>query len=73
MKLRITIDNTAPVTGARKLQVKETALEFCRDRRISPEMAVWAMKNAGYTEDEAAEWLGVSPLERSIECKKNSL
>jgi hypothetical protein len=60
MKLRITMDNTAPVTGAKRLEVKIAALEFCRDRRISPEMALWAMKNAGYTEDEAAEWLGVS-------------
>jgi hypothetical protein len=26
-------------------------------RRISLKMAVWAMKNAGYTREETAEWL----------------
>jgi hypothetical protein len=38
-------------------EVKRTARELYRDRRISLEMAVWAMKNAGYTKEETAEWL----------------
>jgi hypothetical protein len=38
-------------------EVKRTARKLYRDRRISLEMAVWAMKNAGYTQEETAEWL----------------
>jgi hypothetical protein len=45
------------MTEARKEGVKQTARKLCRDRRISLEMAAWAMKNAGYTREETAEWL----------------
>jgi hypothetical protein len=45
------------LTGEQKQEVKRTARKLYRDGRISLEMAVWAMKNAGYTEKETAEWL----------------
>jgi hypothetical protein len=45
------------MTRAQKEGVKQVAQKFYRDRRISLEMAIWAMKNAGYTKKETAEWL----------------
>jgi hypothetical protein len=48
------------VTEAQKQGVKQTARELYQDRRISLKMAVWAMKNAGYTHEETAEWLGLN-------------
>jgi hypothetical protein len=38
-------------------EIKRTARKLYRDGRISLEMAVWAMKNAGYTGEETAKWL----------------
>jgi hypothetical protein len=38
------------LTGEQKQEVKRTARKLYQDGRISLEMAVWAMKNAGYTE-----------------------
>jgi hypothetical protein len=48
------------MTDKQKQDVKQAAKEFYRDRRISLEMAAWAMKNAGYTREETAEWLEIS-------------
>jgi hypothetical protein len=45
------------MTEAQKQGVKQTALKLYRDRRITLEMAIWAMRNAGYTREETAEWL----------------
>jgi hypothetical protein len=45
------------MTEKQKQGVKQAAREFYRDGRINLEMAVWAMKNAGYTREETAEWL----------------
>jgi hypothetical protein len=46
------------MTGEQKQEVKRTARKLYRDGRISLEMAVWAMKNAGYTERETAKIYG---------------
>jgi hypothetical protein len=46
------------MTEKQKQEVKKAAREFYRDRRNPLETAVWAMKNAGYTREETAEWLG---------------
>jgi hypothetical protein len=48
------------MTEKQKLGVKQMARELYRDRRISLETALWAMKNAGYTREETAEWLEIS-------------
>jgi hypothetical protein len=45
------------MTENQKQTAKETARELCQARRITLAMAVWAMKNAGYTREETAEWL----------------
>jgi hypothetical protein len=52
-----------------KQGAKQAARELYRDRRISLEMAIWAMKNAGYARAETAEWLELttSPMEMEIE------
>jgi hypothetical protein len=47
------------LTENQKQTVKQTARELYRARRISLETAVWAMKNAGYTREETAEWLQI--------------
>jgi Asp-tRNA(Asn)/Glu-tRNA(Gln) amidotransferase B subunit len=55
-------------------EVKQTARKLYRDGRISLEMAVWAMKNAGYTREETAEWLELTEENRdgrNNENKKN--
>jgi hypothetical protein len=48
------------MTDKQKQGVKQAARELYRDRRISLEMAAWAMKNAGYTREETVEWLELS-------------
>jgi hypothetical protein len=48
------------MTEKQKNEVKKTARELYQARRISLEMAVWAMKNARYTREETAEWLEIS-------------
>jgi hypothetical protein len=45
------------MTEKQKQDVKQAVREFYRDRRITLETALWAMKNAGYTREETAEWL----------------
>jgi hypothetical protein len=35
--------------------VKHIALKLYADERISLEMAIWAMKNAGYTREETSK------------------
>jgi hypothetical protein len=45
------------MTEKQKVEVKQTAWELYQARRISLETALWAMKNAGYTREETAEWL----------------
>jgi hypothetical protein len=45
------------MTEKQKQGVKQAARKFYQDRRITLEMAIWAMKNAGYTREETAEWL----------------
>jgi hypothetical protein len=48
------------MTEVQKQGVKQAAQELYRARRISLKMAIWAMKNAGYTKEETAEWLKIS-------------
>jgi hypothetical protein len=45
------------MTEKQKLGIKQATRKFYRDRRITLETAVWAMKNAGYSRKETAEWL----------------
>jgi hypothetical protein len=45
------------MTEKQRQEVKQTARELYQARRITLEMAIWAMKNAGYTREETAEWL----------------
>jgi hypothetical protein len=45
------------MTESQKEGVKQTARELHQARRISLEMAVWEMKNAGYSREETAESL----------------
>jgi hypothetical protein len=52
------------MTEKQKLGVKQMARELYRDRRISLETALWAMKNAGYTREETAEWLEIEETKR---------
>jgi hypothetical protein len=47
------------MTDKQKQGVKQAALNLYQDRRISLEMALWAMKNAGYTREETVEWLEI--------------
>jgi hypothetical protein len=51
------------MTEKQKQNVKQTARNLYRDRRISLETAMWAMKNAGYTREETAEWLELEQAE----------
>jgi hypothetical protein len=48
------------MTEKQKQGVKQAVREFYRDGRINLEMALWAMKNAGYTREETEEWLEIS-------------
>jgi hypothetical protein len=56
------------MTEKQKQGVKQTARKLYQDRRISLEMAIWAMKNAGYSRKETVEWLKLTS--RSIELEK---
>jgi hypothetical protein len=56
------------MTEKQKQGVKQAARDFYQARRISLEMALWAMKNAGYTREETAEWLELAS--RPIELEK---
>jgi hypothetical protein len=46
-----------PVAPERRPGVKQAARDFYRAGRITLSMALWAMKNAGFSKDETAEWL----------------
>jgi hypothetical protein len=59
------------MTEKQKYEVKPMALKLYRDRRISLEMAIWAMKNAGYSRAETAEWLELSSRPMELEIEKN--
>jgi hypothetical protein len=52
------------MTEKQKRNVKEAARELYRAGRISLEMALWAMKNAGYTREATAEWMGLAESTR---------
>jgi hypothetical protein len=45
------------MTEKQKQEVKQSVREFYQAGRITLETAIWAMKNAGYTREETAEWL----------------
>jgi hypothetical protein len=45
------------MTEKQKQEAKQAARNLYRDKRITLGMAAWAMKNAGYTKEETAEWL----------------
>jgi hypothetical protein len=53
------------MTDRQKDGVRQMARKLYHDRRISLEMVIWAMKNAGYSREETAEWLGLirQPME----------
>ncbi|MDR1902381.1 MAG: hypothetical protein LBQ88_08905 [Treponema sp.] len=55
--------NRIKMTNIQKKEVKKTARNLYRDRRISLKMAIWAMKNAGYTRGETSKWLGLEKKE----------
>jgi hypothetical protein len=48
------------VTDSQKQGVKQAAKDFYQAGRISLNMALWAMKNAGYSKEETAEWLNLT-------------
>jgi hypothetical protein len=48
------------VTDKQKQGVKQAAKEFYEAGRITLSMALWAMKNAGYSREETAEWLDLT-------------
>jgi hypothetical protein len=60
------IQRGSRITKTRKEGVKQAAWEFYQARRITLEMAIWAMKNAGYTREETIKALnlGKKSLER---------
>jgi hypothetical protein len=51
------------MTEKQRQEVKQTARELYRAKRITLKMAIWAMKNAGYTREETAEWLELNEPE----------
>jgi hypothetical protein len=53
------------MTEKQKQGVKQAARELYQARRISLEIAIWAMKNAGYTKEETVVWLELAsqPME----------
>jgi hypothetical protein len=55
------------MTEKQKLGVKQAARNFYRDRRITLETAIWAMKNAGYTREETVEWLEIEKAEEKYD------
>jgi hypothetical protein len=67
------------MTEKQKQGAKQAARDFYRAGRISLKTAAWAMKNAGYTREETAEWLELAekPKKRRLinagkEIEKNS-
>jgi hypothetical protein len=48
-----------PMSDEQKQGVKQAAKDFYQAGRITLSMALWAMKNAGYSKEEAASWLGL--------------
>jgi sulfatase maturation enzyme AslB (radical SAM superfamily) len=48
------------VTDSQKQGVKQAAKDFYQAGRISLDMTLWAMKNAGYSKEETAEWLNLT-------------
>jgi hypothetical protein len=56
------------MTEKQKQGVRQAARKFYRDGRITLEMAIWAMKNAGYDREETEEWLGLT--NRHVEMEK---
>jgi hypothetical protein len=54
------------MTEKQKQGVKEAARKLYRDRRISLEMAIWAMKNAGYTREETVRLFEGSTGENDV-------
>jgi hypothetical protein len=48
------------MTEKQRREVKQAVREFYMAGRISLEMAIWTMKNAGYTREETTEWLEIS-------------
>jgi hypothetical protein len=59
------------MTEKQKLGAKQAARDFYRAGRINLEMALWAMKNAGYTREETEEWLELEEREKGPYGKKN--
>jgi hypothetical protein len=51
------------MTEKQKQGAKQAARDFYQAGRINLETAVWAMKNAGYTREETAEWLELEEIE----------
>jgi hypothetical protein len=51
------------MTEKQKQGAREAARELYRARRISLGMAIWAMKNAGYTREETAQWIKLEKKE----------
>jgi hypothetical protein len=50
------------MTEKQKQGTKQTARDLYQAKRITLKTAIWAMKNAGYTREEAAEWLGLAEM-----------
>jgi hypothetical protein len=51
------------MTKAQKEGAKQQARKLCLAGRITLGMAIWAMKNAGYSQEETAEWLELEQAE----------
>jgi hypothetical protein len=58
------------VTEKQKQGVKQMARKLYRAGRITLKMAFWDMKNAGYTREETAEWLGLTEMSKEKEIVK---
>jgi hypothetical protein len=57
------------MTEKQKHNAKQAARDFYQAGRISLSMALWAMKNAGYSREETAEWLGLTNAKGDGETK----
>jgi hypothetical protein len=55
------------MTEKQKQGVKQTAWKLYLTGRITLEMAIWAMRNAGYTKKETAEWLELTSRPMKLE------
>jgi hypothetical protein len=55
------------MTEKQKQGAKQAARDFYLAGRITLRMAIWAMKNAGYTRMETAEWLGLTSRPMELE------